>query len=239
MIKFGKIKSKIENLISESYKNGNFKTEIKNFKKYVLENKNIAKLFYLYDDISSKKGLSESIANEYINQCIIIYENTLNNIDPNDLKELEYWSKDASSSNQYDVIDNLFSNNILTLESKIVSKQSISESLQRPPIKSSEPVKLPLKTIVSIANKTIQNYIETLSESDKKELSKFLSKDDRELEPEFNRLKEDVSKKLSDLKESEIDSEIKERLSETIDKVISEKYDKLSYFKLKSLSQNI
>jgi hypothetical protein len=239
MIKFGKIKSKIENLISESYSNGTFKTEIKNFKKNILENNNFTKLFYLYDDITSKKGLSESIVEEYVNQCIIIYENTINKINPNDLKKLETWVKGVDSNDQYDVVDNLFSSNILTLETKIFSKKTICENLQKTQQKSKEPVKLPLKTIVSIANKTINNYIETLSESDKKEISQLLDKDDKELELEFNNLKEDVSKKLISLKESDIDLDTKEKLSETINKVISEEYNKLSYFKLKNLSQNI
>ena len=33
----------------------------------VLKNKNISKVFFLYDELSSNKGLSESVANEFIN----------------------------------------------------------------------------------------------------------------------------------------------------------------------------
>ena len=47
-MKFGIIKSKIENVLLESYKNNTFKDEVKNFKKLVLENKNVSKLYYLY-----------------------------------------------------------------------------------------------------------------------------------------------------------------------------------------------
>jgi len=44
MIKFGILKSKIEKVLLESYSNDTFKDELKNFKKLVLENKNISKM---------------------------------------------------------------------------------------------------------------------------------------------------------------------------------------------------
>ena len=44
-MKFGILKSKIEDTLMESYRTKTVKKEIKNFKKYVLENKNINKLF--------------------------------------------------------------------------------------------------------------------------------------------------------------------------------------------------
>ena len=53
MTKFGILKSKIENVLLESYKNDTFKDELKTFKKLVLENKNVSKRpkkFFLDDD---------------------------------------------------------------------------------------------------------------------------------------------------------------------------------------------
>jgi hypothetical protein len=58
---FGILKSKIENTLLESYKKGTLKNELKNFKKYVLENKNISKLYYLYGDLSSNKGMDSTL----------------------------------------------------------------------------------------------------------------------------------------------------------------------------------
>ena len=78
MVKFGVLKSKIETVLLESYSNNTFKEELKNFKTNVLDKKNIAKIFYLYDELNSKKGLNESVVNDYINECIVIYENTIN-----------------------------------------------------------------------------------------------------------------------------------------------------------------
>ena len=79
-MKFGILKSKIENVLLESYKNNTFKNELKTFKKLVIENKNVAKIFYLYDELSSPKGLNESYVNEFINESVKLYEKSISKI---------------------------------------------------------------------------------------------------------------------------------------------------------------
>ena len=239
MTNFGIIKSKIEDVLLESYKNDTFKEEFKKFKKLVLENKKIRKLFYLYDDLSSNKGLVESIVDDYVNECITIYENTINKIQESDITPLKLWVKNSKVVNQYNNIDNLFSRDILTIESRITSKKLISETIKKLPIKKTDTVQIPLTSMVNIANKTISNFIESLSESDKKELTKFLSEDDVTLNQKFDNVKESVVNKLTEMKNNNKDKSTQIRIDETLDKVISEKYDKLTYFKLKSLNENL
>ena len=60
-----------------------------------------------------------------------------------------------------------------------------------------------------------------------------------QLESEINVVKESVIGKLTEMKNSESDKSTQSRIEETLNKVISEKYDKLSYFKLKNLNENI
>ena len=238
MVKFGVLKSKIEKVLLESYSNNTFKEELKNFKTNVLDKKNIAKIFYLYDELNSKKGLNESVVNDYINECIVIYENTINKIKPSELQVLKYWVSKINTVNEYENIDNLFSTDVLTIESRIKSKKLISESLKKTKPIEKEIVKLPMSAMISVANKTIQNYMESLNESEKKELVQFLNSDDNELKTNFSSLKESVLTKLETLKESS-DSETIGRINETIEKVSSEKYDKLTYFKLKGLKEKL
>ena len=239
MTKFGILKSKIENVLIESYKNDTFKDKLKTFKKLVLENKNVSKIFYMYDELNSKKGLSDSYSREYIHECITLYENAVNKILPADLKKLNTWVKNTKSENSYENIDNLFSTDVLTIESRLKSKNLILENLKKIPVIQTKGIELPLTTMVSVANKTIKNYIDGLSESDKKEIVKLLSEDDKELSIKFNTLKESVVDKLNAMKESSEDNSVKGRIDETLTKVISEKYDKLTYFKLKSLKENL
>ena len=103
----------------------------------------------------------------------------------------------------------------------------------------SEVVKVPLKTMVKIANQTISSYLENLTESDKNLLMDILSEDSSNAEEKFNTLKETTLEKLNSLKESQKDEELKSKIVETIEKVSSENYNQLNYLKLLGLSKSI
>ena len=236
---FGILKSKIENVLLESYTKDTFKDEIKTFKKIVLENKNISKLFYLYDELNSPKSLNESYAKEYVNECITMYENTVNKIKQSDINKIKSWVGDKKVVNLYENIDTLFSTDVLTIESKIKCRNIIVESLKKIPVVKTTDIDLPLSTMVSVANKTIKSYINSLNESDKKELMKLLSEDDSKLSSEFDTIKEGVVSKLMEMKNASTDVTMQNRIDETLSKVVSEKYDKLTYFKLKGLKENL
>jgi hypothetical protein len=240
MIKFGNIKSKIEEKLLESYSKNTFKSEMKNFKSLVLGNKNISKLFYLYDEMSSNKGLNESLVNDYIYECVTIYENTVNKIDETTINNLKKWLSDVKCDNKYENIDNLFSTDVLAIESRLKSKKIISENLVKSPeSKKTETVNLPISTMINIANKTFSNYVENLNESDKQDLIKFLKTEDSELEPQFESIKNEVKTKLTSIKEGTQDNDTLTRVEETITKVDSETYNKLSYFRLKNLNESL
>ncbi len=236
---FGILKSKIENTLLDSYKKGKLKEELKNFKKYILEDKNISKIYYLYDDLSSNKGMNNDLVFDYINECITIYENTVNKLTEKDVNKIKNWVKNINAENQYKNIDNLFSNNVLMLESRLESRRIISETLKKKPTTKSETPLIPISSMVNLANKTINNYIESLNESDKKELIKILSEDDSKYIDEFESIKESVVNKLTNLKNESTDKGTILKIDETLSKVVSEKYDKLSFFKLKGLNENI
>ena len=192
----------------------------------------------MYDELSSNKGINSEIVNDYINECINIYENTINKIDKTYLTNLNYWVGSVQSENIYESIDSLFSTEILNIENKIKNRKLISESLVKQPNVAKTPIQLPISTMVNMANKTINSYIENLNESDRQELVKFLSIDDSILEKEYQIVKEDVIKKLTTINEnSDIDTSTK--INETISKIQSEKFDKLSYFRLKGLNDNL
>ena len=70
MNKFGQIKSNIESLMTKSYGKNSFKTNMKSFKNHVIENEKLAEAYFLYDELSNKKGLSKEIVDDYVNECI-------------------------------------------------------------------------------------------------------------------------------------------------------------------------
>jgi hypothetical protein len=93
--------------------------------------------------------------------------------------------------------------------------------------------------MVNVANKTASNYIESLTESDKTELKKLLSSDDETIKESYFILKGKVISKLETLQEGEQDNEVTNRIDETIQKIQNESFDKVGYFKLRKLNENL
>jgi hypothetical protein len=238
-MKFGILKSKIENCLVESYKKDTLKRDMFVFEELVLKNKSLSTLYFLYDELSKNKGLNESIVNEYINESIVLFENTISKINTNDVKDVNQWIGHIVSENRYQDIDNLFSNNASTIEEKLKSKKTISENLKKDPTKVKEVIEVPLKSMVEVANKTIKTYLNDLTEGEKKQLNTLLSTPDDKLNKKYEFLKEDVIEKLETLLTESEDSETNQKINETIEKLQTENYDKLNYFKLKQLNENI
>lgn len=242
MINFGILKSKIENRLTESYGKDTLKKDLVQFKKLVLENKNISKLYYLYDDLSSKKGLNESIVDDYINSCITIYENTVNKITQKTIVGLQKWVGSIQCENEYKNIDSLFSNNLTKLEEKIQSKKIIKESLLE---KNNEVVlenlitNVSMKSLVNIANKTIKNHISNLNESEQNELKVLLSTPKETLIENYSKIKDEVVSKLKTTKSTETDNETLGKIDEVIKKVTTESFNEVNYYKIKKLNENL
>jgi hypothetical protein len=238
-MKFGLIKSKIEKLLTESYKKNSFKNTLFVFNELVLENKNISKLYYLYDELSSNKGLNESIATELINQSMVVYENTINKITKKNLDELNLWVGHIKSKNNYENLDNLFSTSVLTLENKVKSKKTILENLKQSPEQIKTIKSLPIEKLVNVANKTLNNFINSLNEESKKTLTKILSEDENKLKLKYELLKEDVVDKLENIKKNEADTEVLKTIEETLNRLQNENFDRISFFKLQELNRSI
>jgi len=232
---FGELKSKIEVCLSESYKKNNLKKDLFVFNELVLKNKNISKIFFLYDELSKNKGLSESIANEYINGSITAYENTVNKISLKEIKELKYWIGHIICENEYKNIDNLFSTNFLVLE----NKKLISENLRQTEKEIKDVINVPLKSMINVANKTVKNFISSLNESEQKELNKILSTPKNILVKKYDKIKDDVKEKLGDRRLTESDDETVNTIDKVLDRLQTESFNELNLYKLIKLSDSL
>ena len=236
---FGELKSKIEIYLSESYKKGTLKDNLFIFEELVLKNKNISKIFFLYDELSTKKGLQESIVNEFINESITAYENLTNKVNPYSLKEIKMWVGHIKCENKYKEIDNLFSTDVLTLESKIKSKKIICENLKTKEQEKKEIIKVPLKSMLNVANKTVGKFISSLKESEQKELKKILSTPKTQLIENYNDTKDLVLEKLNEKKDNENDSDTINTIDQVLLKIQKESFSELNYYHLKQLKESL
>lgn len=238
---FGTIKSKIEKVLSESYINEKeFKMNIFLFNEMVLKDKNLKKIFFLYDELSSKKGLNEEIAKDFLNESQVIFENVVNKIKPQTINELNLWVGNVKCKNEYKNIDEFFSTNVLTLENKIKSKKIILENIQKnPETENQDVVQVPFSKMYKVANKTVNDYLNTLSESERKEVNKILKDSDQKLKIEFDVIKENVVDKLNKILNEESSDDVLTTIKETLNKVEKEEYNKINYVKLKKLNKSI
>ena len=231
---FGQIKSIIENNLLESYKNEQeFKKSLKEFKHNVLNNKNMSKLYSLYDQLTTPQGLTEADAKDFLEEGITLIQKLVPTIKtPKTLHE--------NVSNKYSDIDSLVYTNKLDLMERVQSKKTLIKTLvSQKPETIKESINIPLKSMVSIANQTMKGYLDNLDESTKKEFIQLMSEDTLLLQEKFETIKESTISKLNTLLENENEFEIKTKLSETIDRLKVEKFDQLNFLKLKNLEESI
>jgi hypothetical protein len=229
---FGQVKSIIENSLIESYKNEReFKQSLREFKHNVLSNKTMSKVYSLYDQLSTPQGLSESDAKDYLEEGINLIQRLLGGIKlPKTISE---------SVNEYSEIDTLVYLNKVSLSERVSAKKNIIKVLTSEKKTVKESINIPVKSMVNIANQTLRNYIENLSENDKKEFFQIISEDTKTLETKFETLRESTINKLNTILENEQEFEIKTKISETIDRIKNEKFDQLNFLKLKNLENSI
>jgi hypothetical protein len=230
---FGKIKSIIENNLLESYKDEKeFKKSLKEFKQNVLNNKTMSKLYSLYDQLSTPQGLNESDAKDFLEEGIHLIQKLLPSIKlPRTLSE--------NIQNRYSDIDALVYTNKLNLLERVNSKKNITSVLTSTNNVVKESINIPLKSMVSIANQTLNKYVENLDESSKKEFLQLISEDSKSLEDKFETIRESAISKLNVILEKEEEFELKTKLSETIDRLKNEKFDQVNFLKLKNLEESI
>ena len=233
-MKFGQLMSKIEELLINSYVNETAKIELKNFRSLVLENKNASTMFYIYTELSKKKGYDKEIADSFINESLKHIENFLPKLKT---QRIEYWVKDVVCENNYKDIDNIVYGTPDKIMETVNSKKTLIKLLSESSETKSH-INLPIETIVNLANKSIKGYIENLDEDSKRDLSKVLMTEDVELSKEFDELKSKTVGKLSNITES-LDDVTSKKLQETIEQVQSDTFSKINYVRLYNLYNNL
>ena len=230
---FGNVKSIIEKNLLESYNNEKeFKKSLREFKHNVLNNKSISKAYALYDQLSTPQGLSEQDAKDFLDEGLNLFMKILPSVKlPKSLVE--------NVENKYVDLDVLTSTNKLDLLERINSRKNVLKVLTTKKENIKESINIPIKSMVSIANQTLRGYIESLDENSKKEFFQLISEDTKTLEDRFETLRESTINKLNKMLEKETEFEIKTKLSETIDKLKTEKFDQISFLRLKSLESSI
>jgi phosphoribosylformylglycinamidine (FGAM) synthase-like enzyme len=232
---FGLIKSIIEENLLESYKDEkSFKRAVSEFKQNILNNKDISKVYALYDELSKPQGLSVDDAKDYLSEGISVIQKLLEKI------KLPKIIGESQVKNKYNLIDDLvYFTNVVNLTERVEVKKQLIKNLQLKSKISESNINIPISSMVKIANQTINSYIDSLDEESKKEFFEIIREDSSILENKFVSLKEITLAKLVPLAESQHDNDTKVKIEETIKKIEEDSFSQINFLKLKKLHESL
>ena len=239
---FGTIKTKIEKASIGLYGKPEFKTYMSQLKTMVLENKDLSELYYIYDNLSKKKGLSNDIATDYINESIE-YSQILIENNERSLKNVDEWISSIvkKSVNNYKDIDvTIYNKSIKNLETVLESKKRIINTIiSEDKVKIKESINLPLKTMLRVANDRLNKELSNINETERKELIELSSLSDKSIKLEIDTLKENVISNLKTSLNESKEKDLKDTIENTIKKISESKYDKYNLYQLRKLNQGL
>ena len=239
---FGTIKTKIEKASIGLYGKPEFKTYMSQLKTMVLENKDLSELYYIYDDLSKKKELSNDIATDYINESIE-YSQILIENNERSLKNVDEWISSIvkKSVNNYKDIDvTIYNKSIKNLETVLeFKKRIINTIISEDKAEIKESINLPLKTMLRVANDRLNKELSNISESERKELIELSSLSDKSIKLEIDTLKENVISNLKTSLNESKENDLKDTIENTIKKISESKYDKYNLYQLRKLNQGL
>lgn len=245
MATFGEIKTKIEETFINLYGKKEFKYFSNQFRTIVLENKDIAELYYIYDDLMQNKGMSVDLVNDYVNESVE-YSQILVENNSKILSKVNSWINaidlHSNSNNKYETIDTvIYNKSIKNLESILESKKQISKILTTPKKEKivSESINLPLETMIKVANSKLNEEISNLSETEKNEIKEIVSLSKDELGLRMERLKESIVGNLKTKLNESDEKDLKNTIQKTVDKIQNSPVDFYNYYKLKQLQQGL
>jgi len=192
----------------------------------------MSKAYAIYDQLSSPQGISEQDAKFFIEEGV----NLLNKILPS-IKLPKSFSQEIE--NKYSDIDTLVYNQGIDLIERVNAKKNILKVIISVKENIKENINIPISSMVAVANQTVNSYILNLDENSKKEFFQIVSEDTKSLESKFETIRESAISKLEALQNNEESQDIKSKISETINRVKSEKFDQLNFLRLKNLEESI
>ena len=245
MATFGEIKTKIDETFINLYDKDEFKFFSNQFKKIVLENKDIAELYYIYNDLTENKGISVDLVNDYINESVE-YSQILVENNNKELSRINSWINSidlhGDVKNIYETIDNvIYNNSIKNLENILESKKQISKTLSTPKkeVTIKESINLPLETMLKVANSKLNDEITNLSESEKNDIKEIVSLSKTELENRMENLKECIIENLKVKINESTESDLKNTIEKTVTKIQNSPVDFYNYYKLRQLQEGL
>ena len=246
-MKFGAIKTKILNKLTESYASEN-KAEIKDILTTIKEDKHFKEMYLFYEEIENKFIEDNETAKLYVEGLSSYFGEPIGNINKfnmfceslnNKLGDIE-----INTNELYESLDMLSEKDTLSnIEKKVIAKQKLVKHLTtKKQIKESkETTIVPNETLLNaiLANNFNVLYNQTLSESEKEELKNILSISHDELITKSNELAESIINKVTTLISESNDTDLSNKLNAVKDEVSKMYPSRYNYYRLNELKNGL
>jgi hypothetical protein len=247
MKKFGVIKSKLLNKLTESYANEN-KAEIKNILTTIKENKDFKEMYLFYEEIENKFIEDKETAKLYVEGLNTYFGQPIGNWSNLNMFCESLNSRlgdvEISINELYESLDTLCEkDSLLNIEKKVFAKQKLVNHLisKKNITESKDSTLVPNETLLQavLANNFNVLYSNTLSESQKEELKNILSIPYNELITKSNELSESIIDKVSTLISESNDTDLSTKLKAVKDEVSQMSPSRYNYYRLNELKNGL
>jgi hypothetical protein len=235
-MKFGILKTKIENKLVESFKNNTLKEDLNYFRKNILSDKDFCKMMSVYDNLSENKNVDKETATFIVDDLVSEFKKI--KLKESTKKYIDKWTKNITETSNYSLIDNLLYLGINEIDEKTKSKKLVIESLTKKQVDRKDSPKLPISMILNVANQKANEFLQNLDESDRTKVLEIIKLDDSSLNENFEKLKESTLSKIDGLI-NESEGELKNTLIETKNRISISESNKKEYIKLLDLNKSL
>ena len=244
MNKFGVIKTKLLNKLTESYTNEN-KGEIKNILTTIKENKNFKEMYLFYEEIENKYIDDKETAKLYVEGVINILKQQMDDLTTFCTSLNKMINVETINENEiYNSLDILIEKDSLSnIEKKVNAKKNLVNHLTtKKEIKESKDSTLiPNENLLNavLTNNFNALYSNTLSESQKEELKNILSIPYDEIITKTTELKESIVSQVSTLLSESNETDLINKLNSVKDEVNQMFPSRYNYYRLNELKNGL
>jgi uncharacterized coiled-coil protein SlyX len=244
MMKFGTIKIKILQKLTEAYAIGN-RTEMKTLLQEVVKNSDFRDMYLVYEEIENRYIEDKKDAELYIESIIPLLKEKKNR-SIKFCKELDKKIGDVPITENaiYLFLDKVCENDTLTnIHTKINAKNKLVEHLMKKK-ESNDDESVPLIENEALLHQILTNnfnvlYNNTLSEEEKKKLTEILSISENDLKTRFTTLQEEVIAKINKMITEDVNKDARPKLNDVLNEAESMKPTKFNYYKLEHLKNGL
>jgi hypothetical protein len=244
MNKFGVIKTKLLNKLTESYAKEN-KAEIKNILTTIKENKDFKEMYLFYEEIENKYIDDKETAKLYVEGVINILKQQMDDLTIFCTSLNKMINVEQINENEiYNSLDILIEKDSLSnIEKKVKAKKKLVEHLTtKKEIKESKDSTLvPNENLLNavLTNNFNALYSNTLSETEKGELKNILSIPYDEIVDKTGELKESIINQVSTLISESNDTDLSTKLKAVKDEVTQMYPSRYNYYRLNELKNGL